>query len=185
MQLEQFARHNKIGKEGSLSGATRAELYLSGTGSGTDELEGGGTIHIPRGKLYNLPLVLDVLKLPNLHAPDGTAFEEAHVEFRINGPKVAIEQIDLIGSAISLGGQGTVNLDGSNADFEMYALWGHIVQVLPPGLRDLPPWLSKNLLKIRARGTLSGHLDFASEPVPGMTQPVRRLLDMARRKPRQ
>ncbi len=179
LDVAQFAQRNRVGNS-QVSGRARADLYLTGTGSGTTDLEGGGSVHLTNGKLYNLPLVLDVLKLPNLHAPDGTAFEEAHADFRVNGRRVEVTQLDLIGNVVTLGGRGEVNLDGTNADLDLYAVWGHIVQVLPPGLRELPSWLSRNLLRIRARGKLGGQLDFATEPVPGITQPVKRLLDAAR-----
>ena len=75
-----------------------------------------------------------------------------------------MQRLDLLGSAVSLGGKGEMDLDGSNLAMDFYAVWGHVTQMLPPGLRDVPPWLSKNLLLIEARGKLGGQL--AVRPIP-------------------
>jgi hypothetical protein len=179
VRLEEFGRHNRLGGNAQLSGLAKAELYLTGTGHGVNELEGGGNLHIPAGRMYNLPLVLDLLKVPALHAPDGTAFEEAHAEFKVHGRRVQVQRLDLLGNAISLGGRGELNLDGSDLNMDFYAVWGHIVQVLPPGLRELPPWLSKNLLLVRARGPVSKP-ELKPEPVPALVEPVKQLVERAR-----
>jgi hypothetical protein len=185
LKLEEAAKHNHIGGNAQMSGLAKAELYLTGTGYGMDELGGGGNVHVPSGKLYNLPLVLDLLKVVTaLHAPDGTAFEEAHAEFKIHGKRVQVTRLDLLGNAVSLGGKGEVDVDGSNMLMDFYAVWGHFAQMLPPGLREVPPWLSKNLLLIEARGKLGGPLTVRSKPVPMLVDPVRQLVDRARgRKP--
>jgi hypothetical protein len=130
--------------------------------------------------MYDLPLLLDLLKVPALHAPDGTAFEEAHAEFQVHGRRVEVQRLDLLGNAVSLGGRGELNLDGSDLRMDFYAVWGHIVQVLPPGLRDLPPWLSRNLLLVRARGALGGDVKFSTEPVPALVGPVKQLVERVR-----
>ena len=41
---------------------------------------------VPSGKLARLPLLLDLLKWLGLRLPDRTAFEQAHADFRIEGP---------------------------------------------------------------------------------------------------
>jgi hypothetical protein len=180
VRLEDVARHNRIGSNAKMNGLAKAELYLTGTGYGVDELGGGGNIHIPDGKIYNLPLALDLLKVTHLHAPDGTAFEEAHAEFKIRGKRIEVHRLDLLGSAVNLGGKGEMDLDGSNLAMDVYAVWGHLAQILPPGLREVPPWLSKNLLLLHARGKLGGSMEVRPEIVPVVVDPVRKLVDYAR-----
>jgi hypothetical protein len=180
VRLEDVARHNRMGANAKMSGLAKAELYLTGTGYGVDELGGGGNVHVPDGKIYNLPLALDLLKVTHLHAPDGTAFEEAHAQFKIQGKRIEVKQFDLLGSAVNLGGKGEVDLDGSNMAMDFYAVWGHLAQILPPGLRDVPPWLSKNLLLLHARGNLGGSMEVRPEVVPVVVDPVRKLVDYAR-----
>jgi hypothetical protein len=181
IQLDEFARQNNLGSA-QLSGLARAELYLTGNGTGADELEGAAAIHVPNGKLYNLPVLLDLMKVIGLHSPDGTAFEEAHVEVGIHGKKVAINRLDLLGHAVSLGGRGDMDLDGNNLKLDFYAVWGHIVQILPARLRDVPPWLSKNLFQITARGQLGGTIQYALAPIPGIVDPVRQLVETMQRR---
>jgi hypothetical protein len=181
VRLEDVARHNHVGGGTRMSGAAKAELYLTGTGDGVNELEGGGNLHVPQGQLYNLPLVLDLLKvITALHVPDGTAFEEAHAEFKVHGKRVQVQRLDLLGSAVSLGGKGELDVDGSNVAMDFYAVWGHVAQMLPPGLREVPPWLSKNLLLLKARGKIGGDVTVRAEPVPMLVDPVRQLADRVR-----
>jgi hypothetical protein len=180
LRLEEFAKHNHVGGNAHMSGLAKAELYLEGNGYGVDELSGGGNIHVPDGKMYNLPLVLDLLKvITALHIPDGTAFEEAHAEFKVHGKRVQVQRLDLLGSAISLGGKGEMDLDGSDLAMDFYAVWGHVTQMLPPGLREIPPWLSKNLLLLHAQGKLGGAMVVRPKPLPPVIDPIRQLMERA------
>jgi hypothetical protein len=181
VQLEKFGRHNRIGGgNAQLSGPARAELYLRGTGNGVDELEGRGNVYVADGRLYNLPFLLDLLKVLALHAPDRTAFEEAAANFEIHGRRVTVKRLDLLGTGISLGGTGELNLDGTDMKMDFYAVWGHITRVLPPGLREVPPWLSKNLFALRATGRLGGEYVISPQPIPPLVDPVRQLVERVR-----
>lgn len=91
-----------------------------------------------------------------------------------------MQHLDLFGSAVSLGGKGELDVDGSNLAMDFYAVWGHVTQLLPPGLRDVPPWLSKSLLLIEARGRLGGQLSVRPIMVPVLVDPVRQFIDRAR-----
>ena len=73
-----------------------------------------------------------------------------------------------------------MDIDGSNLAMDFYAVWGHVAQMLPAGLREVPPWLSKNLLLVKARGRLGGEVNFRPEPVPMLVDPVRQLADHIR-----
>jgi len=52
-------------------------------------------VDVPNGKMYRLPLLLDLLKWLGLRLPDRTAFEQAHVTFAIDGDRAQINQLDL------------------------------------------------------------------------------------------
>lgn len=179
-RLEEFGRRNGIAA-GRLEGPVSAQLYLTGRGAGLAELTGRGDVDVASGKLYDLPVFLELLKAISLRAPDGVAFDEAHASFRLEGPRVNVERLDLLGNAVSLGGRGTLNLDGSAVALDFYAVWARIAQVLPTGWRDLPPWVSGQLLKIKMRGTLS-QPSFAPEPVPFIVEPVQALVERVRRR---
>jgi hypothetical protein len=175
IQLEELSRSNRLGPNAQQSGPLNAELHLTGQGTDLHGLKGWGSIDVPSGKMYNLPLLLDLLKFLSLRWPDKTLFEEAHARFTIAGPGVDISRIDLVGSAISFGGKGTVNLDNGAFNMELYAVWARIVQVSPPIIKEFWPALSKELLKIKMRGKLGEIPHFEQEYVPGLTEPLEKV----------
>jgi hypothetical protein len=179
MRLEEFARYNDLGPKAQLNGLASARLYLAGQGSGLAGLAGGGSIDVPKGKMANLPLLLDLLKVLSLRLPDRTAFEEAHVRFDIAGPRVKISRLDLFGNAISLSGQGEMNLDGSDIQLDFYAVWARILDLLPPVMKKIPIEISEQLLKIEMRGRL-GQVRVEKKPVPVLVEPLRQMLTRMR-----
>src|SRR5262249_45443086 len=122
-------------------------------------------------------IMLDVIKLTRFRPMDHTAFEEAHAVFRIRGDRVKVGQLDLLGNAISLGGEGEMNLDGSNAQFDFYTVWTNIRNMLGGG-SELAGRISGNLFRIRVAGDLGTDRPprVTQEPLPGIVDPIRRLL---------
>lgn len=173
VRLEEFGRQNFAGRA-ELSGVATAGLHLWGDGDKLDGLHGNGLIDVPSGKMYRLPLLLDLMKWLGLRLPDRTAFEQARVAFGIEGPRVQIRELDLYGSAVSVRGSGTVNLDGSDLNLDLNADWGRIAQLLPAGINDLSRELSNQLLKIKVRGKV-GAVRFEKELVPIVTDPLKRV----------
>ena len=175
VQLEQFGRHNQLGPEAQMQGPARASLHLMGEGTDLSGLKGNGRVEVANGKLYRLPLMLDLLKTFGLRAPDRTAFEQARMIFSIEGPKMVVHSLDLFGNAISLRGQGSVGLDGtnSNLNLDFSADWGRMPQMLPPGISDLSQALSDQLFKIKLRGKINSPR-FEKELIPGVVDPLKR-----------
>jgi len=105
--------------------------------------------------------------------PDRTAFEEARVQFKIEGPQARIDKLDLIGNAISLRGQGTLNLDGSNVNLDFNADWSRFPQMLPEGISAIPRAISDQILKIKMRGKI-GKPRFEKELMPAVVGPIKK-----------
>ncbi|HLJ97059.1 MAG TPA: AsmA-like C-terminal region-containing protein [Gemmataceae bacterium] len=177
LQLEKLSLSNRLGPNAQQSGLLDARLSLQGQGTGLGGLKGTGSIDVPNGKMGNLPLLLDLLKFLSLRFPDGTFFEEAHARFTLDGPRVDINRVDLLGAAISLGGSGTVNLDSGAYNMELFAVWGRIVQLSPSLLKDFWPTLSELFLKIKMKGKIGEPPRFEKELVPGLTEPLERMRD--------
>jgi hypothetical protein len=181
VQLTQFGKQN-LGPDQQLNGLASARLHLQGQG-GLENLKGNGSIDVPYSpitRLLNLPLLLDLLKFLGLRWPDRTAFEEAHAVFAIDGRRVSVSKLELLGNVVSLYGKGEVNLDGTDLDLNMYSSWGRAEQFLPAGVRNIPSEISKQLLKIEVRGKVggdSGDLKFSKRPVPGLIDPLMQLHD--------
>jgi hypothetical protein len=179
IDLEQFGRHN-LGAKSQISGIAVGRLVLSGVGSDLGTLDGHGTVDVPNGKLYNLPLLLDLIKFLGLRWPDRTMFEEAHAQFAIRGRRARIQNLELFGNAVSFTGKGEVGLDGSDLAIEMYPSWARIEQLLPPALRSMPPAVSKNILTVEAKGKITGNPDdirFVKKPMPIIVDPLMHLRD--------
>jgi hypothetical protein len=176
IQLEEFSRANNRGPNALQHGPLDARLHIRGDGTELSGVKGWGSIDVPNGKMYNLPLLLDLLKFLALRLPDHTLFEEAHARFTMEGPRVDISRIDLLGAAISFGGSGTVHLDSNVFNMELYAVWGRIVQLSPPYIKEIWPTLSKQLLKIKMKGKLGDTPQFERELVPTLAEPLERVL---------
>ena len=171
VNLDEFGRHNFNNRD--LNGRAVARVYLEGDGAELSGLKGNGRIDVPSGRLYNLPLLLDLLKFLGLRLPDRTAFEEAHLVFDIEGARAHVKQLELYGNAISLRGNGDTNIDGSDLAFIFYLDWARLGQVLPAGVREIPREISNQLFRIEMRGKV-GDVRFRKEPVPLLLDPLRK-----------
>jgi hypothetical protein len=175
IDLGQFARQNHFGADAQLKGKASAALHLFGDSADVSGLGGNGRIDVMDGKLYRLPLELDLLKAFGLRLPDRTAFEQAHAVFAIGGPQLQVQSLDLYGNAISLRGKGTVDLDGNNLNLDFNADWGRLSQVLPEPVNDIPRAVSDQLLKIKMRGRI-GDVHLEKEVAPGVVEPILKVL---------
>lgn len=174
IDLQQFGRHN-LGPNAQLTGTAVGRLYLNGQGDGLDSLDGNGRLDMPRGHLYNLPLLLDLLKFLGLRWPDRTMFDEAHALFELHGSRVHVSRLELLGNAVSLYGNGDFRIDGSDLKLDFYPSWGRIEQLVPTSLRYIPAEIGKRMLKIEMRGKVGGEpgeLKFTKRPVPMLLDPV-------------
>lgn len=174
IDLQQFGRHN-LGPNAQLTGTAVGRLYLNGQGTGLDSLDGNGRLDVPRGHLYNLPLLLDLLKFLGLRWPDRTMFDEAHALFELRSSRVHVSRLELLGNAISLYGNGDFRIDGSDLKLDFYPSWGRVEQLVPPSLRYIPAEIGKRMLKIEMRGKVGGEpgdLKFTKRPVPMLLDPV-------------
>ncbi len=180
VRLEQVGQHNlgDKAKDVQLQGPARASLHLVGEGSDLLSLKGNGLVDVPQGKMGQLPVLLGLVKALGLREPDRTMFEQAQMHFAIEGPRVTVQQLDLYGNAISLRGEGSVDLDGSNVSLDFSATPGRMTQLLPAGVDAISQALSGQLLKIKMRGKLGngGQIKFDKELMPGVVEPLRRVI---------
>lgn len=172
VQLEKVGAHN-FGKSADLSGLANGGIYLEGESSELEGMKGKGRIDVPSGKMYRLPVLLDLLKWLGLRVPDRTAFETARLRFRIEGPRLHIEELDLYGNAVSVRGDGSMNLDGSDLKLDLNADWGKIMLLLPAGMTDLTREISNQILRVKVRGSLS-EVKFEKELIPAVTSPLKK-----------
>ncbi|MDB5389377.1 MAG: hypothetical protein JWM11_5023 [Planctomycetaceae bacterium] len=103
---EQYMPHQH-----DLRGIMTGEAELLGRGSSARSLEGSGQLLIRPAALYQLPVMLAIIKQLNGGSPNNTAFEEAQAFFDISNGRFNFRQVDLKGAALNLKGFGWVSFD--------------------------------------------------------------------------
>ena len=94
-----------------LRGIMTGEAELSGRGNTTRNLTGRGQLSIRPAALYQLPVMLAVIKQMNGGSPNNTAFDEAQAFFKVANNQFVFDQVDLKGAALNLKGFGRVRFD--------------------------------------------------------------------------
>ena len=173
VKLEEFARAN-LEDANSIQGLAAATLHLGGIGTDFQGLRGYGSIDVPQGKLYKLPVFLDLIKTFGFRIPDGTAFEQAHALFSVDGALLRFQQLDLFGNAISLRGKGIIPMDGRNMSLEFRTDWARAAQFLPTGFDSVPNAISEQMFLVKVQGNLKNP-KIEREILPGLTQPFRKV----------
>jgi hypothetical protein len=185
IRLEDLARHHRLDANGTFEGTAQASLRLEtilDRTTGQVTLDGAGTIDVDRGKMLNLPFLLPLLKtLKKLQAPDKTAFEEGHAVFTIQGDRIIVSQLDLLGDAISLGGSGVTDLRGQQVKFEFHTIWSQVLKRwLTTPFGDLNGFVSEKLFRIDVGRDAEGKLNYEARVVPFVTDPFRSIAERAK-----
>ncbi len=94
-----------------LQGRGFVAMRMGGDYADLESYKGDGTVQLREAKIYELPKMLTLLKLISVGRTDPTAFDSSNVNFLINGDEIDFERIELVGDAISLIGNGRMNLD--------------------------------------------------------------------------
>ena len=145
-------RRQMMPGQNRLSGEVLATLDLRGKGSNVNDLNGRGTIQMRNADIYELPLMVSLLKLFSTIPPDATAFTTSDVDFRIQGEHFYVDRIELNGDAISLLGKGEVGMN-RQINLAFYAVVGRD-ESRTQMMRSLLGGASQQIMQIHAEGTL-------------------------------
>jgi len=96
----------------NLRGTMYGWIDLRGSGPDAANVKGAGQLLISPAALYELPIIVQIFKAFSFVPPDKTAFIYALTSFNVADSQFEFREIDLIGDAISLRGQGTARFDG-------------------------------------------------------------------------
>ena len=138
-------------------------IELAGIRGASHSLSGRGELRLKEGNLYELPLVVALLKVLRIKAPDRTAFGSSLVDFRIEGPHAYLDTVELCGDAVSLVGNGEVDFD-SNVHLTFRSVMGDSQTQLPVMKRMLGG-ASGQFMLIHVDGTLADP-EMTSEAFP-------------------
>ena len=155
-----------------IRGIVSARARLGGTGTSLKDLGGYGRIEIREADIYELPLMIALLKILSIREPDRTAFRTSDVDFQIQGGHVYVQNITFNGDAISLEGSGMMELDTS-IRLTFRAIPGRREWQLPL-FGELLSGASEQIMVIHVGGTLSNPIR-RREPFPGVQQALQQL----------
>ncbi|MDA0970473.1 MAG: hypothetical protein O3A60_08570, partial [Planctomycetota bacterium] len=144
-------------------GALEGTLELAGFRSARHSLTGRGHMRLQDADLYELPLIVALLKVLRVKAPDRTAFQSSVADFRIEGPHVYLDSVELAGDAVSLVGNGEVDFD-SSVHLTFRSIMGDSQSQLPVMKRMLGG-ASGQFMLIHVDGTLADP-EMTSEAFP-------------------
>lgn len=153
-------------------------LELRGSRAGTHSLTGRGSVRLRDADIYELPVVVALLKILRVKAPDRNAFGTSLVDFRIEGPRAYLDNIELAGDAISLVGAGEVDFDGQ-LQLTFRSIMGDS-QTHLPGMKRLLGGASGQFMLVHVDGTITEPVT-STEAFPTLAAAVQKL--QTRREP--
>jgi hypothetical protein len=182
--LARCAQEAIAGKQ-KLSGLVSAEVDLHGAGRGIHHLGGRGKVRLRDADLFELPVMVALLKPLSGRLPDTTAFNTADVDFRIEGEHIYLNKVHCNGDAVSLRGSGEMGFDRS-IQLSFYAVVGRGDAPFPL-LDKVVSAASQQIMQIHVNGTLDNPVtrnivfpdvdearrEFEASPAPQAVRPPR------------
>jgi len=153
-------------------GRLQALLRLRGSRAGTHSLVGDGQVRLSDADIYELPVMVALLKILRVKAPDRTAFSSSVVDFRVEGPHAYLDNIELSGDAISLVGNGEIDFD-SKINLVLRPIMGE-AQTQLPAMKRLLGGASGQFVLVHVDGTLADPLT-STEAFPTLAAAAQRL----------
>jgi hypothetical protein len=143
---------DKAAKFSDVKGRIFGDLGLTGNSLGTHSFQGVGQVQLRQAEIFELPLMLAVLKSMHVGTKNQTAFDESNVDFRISGEEIDFTRIEMLGSPVSLLGNGKANFD-REIDLNFYSIMGKNRFEIPI-LSELYKASSQQVLWINVDGTI-------------------------------
>jgi hypothetical protein len=160
------------GRPNRYRGRVFGTLELAGSRGGMHSLAGRGQVRLRDADIYELSVVMSLLKILRVKAPDRNAFSSSAVDFRIEGPRAYLDSIELSGDAISLVGAGEVDFD-SNVNLTFRSIVGDAETQLQ-AVKRLLGGASGQFLLVHVDGTLA-EPQATTEAFPTLAGAVQRL----------
>ncbi len=158
--------------ERTFEGKVDGTLDLRGAGPSTNAMVGHGAVHLDGADVYELPLMVALLKILSVRPPDRSAFSQSDIRFRIEGQHIYFDQIDFSGDAISLLGKGEMDFQ-QNVRMAFHAIVGR-GELDVPVLRQLVGGASQQIMLIHVTGTLQNP-ETHREAFPGVNKALQQL----------
>ncbi len=171
--LREFARDN-LGNRQDLKGKILANIDLHGRrGLQNLSLFGSGNIHLTDADVYELPVMVALLKVVRAKRPDTRAFTQSDIAFAVRGQHIVLQQIALNGDAINLSGDGELTLDGQTNPIKL-TLHTTVGRGKLPLLNGMLSEASQQILKINVDGNLD-HVTTTTVVLPAANEALQQL----------
>jgi len=165
--LSRCAKELIAGRQ-NLQGKILATVDLRGAGKTVHTLGGHGSIRLRDADIYELPLMVSLLKLLSVRAPDSKAFSNSDIDFRLSGNHIYFDRMDFHGDAISLLGKGEMNFN-SELQLIFHAIVGR-GDLGMPVMREL----LGNVVVVHVDGTVQDP-QMRTEAFPGVNRALEQL----------
>jgi len=132
------------------------DLKLKGIGTRWETVEGTGTIHLRDANIYGAPVIIRMLRALQIKETDPNAgmFSSVEVDFRISGLKLFYDRVIFEGNAMSLFGDGMMQLDTRQVDLTMKTRLGNRRTQIP-FISDIIGGVGDQLVQLKVTGPLS------------------------------
>ncbi len=159
-----------------IQGRTFAALKMEGNASGSHTCRGSGEIHLRDAKIYELPPVMRVLKVLQVKRVDDVAFDRGDIFFSVNGENIDVNGMEFNGDAISLIGNGRLNMD-QDLDLNFYSVMGRN-RINIPLISDLYRRSSQRFMWIKVGGDFKNP-QISREILPELNDSLRQLFQQS------
>ncbi|MCH8922348.1 MAG: hypothetical protein IIA67_04260 [Planctomycetes bacterium] len=164
--LKTLAREHVRGNS-KLSGKIDGSLQLTGTAAGVNSLDGKGHVSLRDADIYELPLMVSLLKIISVRPPDKTAFDTVNSDFTVKANHLYFKPIEFKGDAVSLYGSGEMDLDQNlNLTFRSTIGRGRIPLISP-----IIDSFTEQIVLIHVDGTLDDP-KIRQEPLPNLKRVI-------------
>jgi hypothetical protein len=158
----------------NLQGKIMANIQLQGTGTSRNALSGRGSLELCDADVYELPVMIALLKILSIRQPDQNAFSDATIEYQIQGDHIYFDRIEFMGDAVSLHGKDVGEMDfQSQIRLTFYATVGRGVLDVSP-LKYILHGAAQQLLLIHVAGSLQNP-EVSKEVLPAVNQTLQQL----------
>ena len=155
-----------------LRGKIWGDVDLRGSGCSMNQVSGRGQVLLRDADIYELPVMISLLKILSIRLPDTKAFSQSDIRFRIEGNHIYFDPIDFKGDAVSLLGKGEMDFQ-QNINLTFYPVVGRD-ELDVPLIRPLLKGASQQVMLVHVDGTVQAPRT-TKEAFPGVNQALREL----------
>jgi hypothetical protein len=164
-------------EEPGIAGNLAGKLEYRATAGRPDSQQAAGRLRISDGKLYRLPVPLELLYVVTLTLPGEAAFTEGDLQYELHGQELTFREIHLRGPALSVVGSGQMHMGTERLRLNFLAGPPGKVPRIAAELEEVLKPIARELAEIRISGTLSNPGEPRTVTFGSLQDAINRLLN--------